>query len=88
MSSNNSTPKKTLSNFFGKTYAIQKPITNYQHQLNFLQSKFIAMKEMDLDKLDYQPKHSTLQFSNSFVYTNFYETEREHNELLNLVSEF
>ena len=86
MSSGGTSPKKTLSNFFAKSYPIQKP-TNYQHQLNFLHSKFIAMKEMDLDKTDYQGKHSTLQFSNSFVYTNFYETEREHNELLNLVSE-
>jgi hypothetical protein len=87
MSSGSTTPKKTLSNFFSQSCVIQKPINNHEYQLNFLHSKFIAMKEMDLDKLDYQPK-STLQFSNSFVYTNFYETEREHNELVNLVSEF
>jgi hypothetical protein len=87
MSSGSTTPKKTLSNFFAQSCVIQKPINNHEYQLNFLHSKVIAMKEMDLDKLDYQPK-STLQFSNSFVYTNFYETEREHNELVNLVSEF
>lgn len=88
MSFENESHIKNISDFFAKTYIEHKDISNHQYQLNFLYSKFIAMKEIDFDNnKEQQVKHSTLQFTNSFVYTNFYETERDYNELLNLVSE-
>lgn len=85
MSLQNTNSKTTECHFSTNPFSQHKDVI-HQYDKHFLNEKFDAMKEIDFDKTEHHPKHSTLQLSNTVVYTNFYETEREPSELLNLLS--
>lgn len=64
-----------------------------QNEMEFLYSKFMAMKEIEIDseidtkgnKLE-QQNYSTLKLSKSVVCTNFFDSELGRNDLINILS--
>ena len=85
-------PEDNYANLLSmNTFYINVQDKERHNEIDFLYSKFLAMKEIDIEvdkdiKVD-QCKYSSLKLSKSVVCTtNFFESELGRNDLVNMLS--
>ena len=84
-------PQENYSNLLSmNTFQLNARDKEQHSEIEFLYSKFMAMKEIDVEldkdaKLDHH-KYSSLKLSKSIVCTNFFESELGRNDLINMLS--
>lgn len=84
-------PEDNYANLLSmNTFHVNVQDKERHNEIEFLYSKFLAMKEIDIEvdkdiKID-QCKYSSLKLSKSIICTNFFESELGRNDLVNMLS--